>query len=143
MDKIKLLNLFIFAFAASVLVQFLFFPSKNTSPTTTSGILLQIKDDALTVPNIPIIEAVNYGTGNANIDTCRDIKISIDTLGEIKNIQQNAPDFCTQITLIPGEKKYISFTPLYKVFAHQSGKYIVTLTTEYGDRITSFEMEEP
>lgn len=59
MDKMKLLNLFIFAFALSLIAQMVFFPSKDTTSTAQSGVLLQIKDDTLTVPNIPVIEATN------------------------------------------------------------------------------------
>lgn len=142
MDKMKLLNLFIFAFAASLLIQMVFFSPKDTT-VTQSGVLLQIKDDSITIPNIPVIEATNQWTGTIVINPCTDIKISIDSIGEIKNIDKDAPAFCTPLELAQGEKKKISFSPLYKVFAHQAGKYIVTLTTTYGERIVFFETEKP
>lgn len=58
MDKMKLLNLFILAFAVSLMVQLVFFPPKDAS-ITQSGVLLQIKDDNITIPNIPEIEIIN------------------------------------------------------------------------------------
>ena len=142
MDKMKLLNLFIFAFAASLLLQIVFFPPKDTS-IVQSWVLLQIKDDNITIPNIPIIEVVNQSTGSITINPCSDIKISVGTLGEIKNIAEDAPNFCNSVTIAPTETREISFAPLYKVFAQQSGKYIVTLNTVYGERIVFFETEKP
>jgi 60Kd inner membrane protein len=142
MDKMKLLNLFVFAFALSLLVQMFFFPTKTATPAQ-SGILLQIKDDSITIPNIPIIELTNQSTGSMVINPCTDIKISLDTMGEIKNITEDAPTFCTPINLATGETKAIPMTPLYKLFAHQGGKYIVTLTTTHGERMVLFETHKP
>jgi membrane protein insertase Oxa1/YidC/SpoIIIJ len=106
-------------------------------------VLFQIKDDNITIPNIPIIEVVNQSTGSITVNPCSDIKISVGTLGEIKNIAEDAPNFCNSVTIAPTETREISFAPLYKVFAQQSGKYIVTLNTVYGERIVFFETEKP
>lgn len=138
----KLLNLFIFAFALSLLVQLVFFPPKDTS-IAQSGVVLQIKDDSLTIPNIPIVEVINQSTWSVTINPCSDIKISIDTIWEVKNLATDAPDFCNQVYIAPNETKSIPFSPLYRLFAHQSWKYIVTLNTIYGDRIVFFESEKP
>jgi YidC/Oxa1 family membrane protein insertase len=142
MDKMKLLNLFIFAFAASLLVQLVFFPPKDTT-LAQSWVLLQIKDDAITVPNIPVIEVVNQSTGSIVVNPCTDIKISLDSLWEIKNIGDTAPTFCNVVTVEAGATGQIPFGPLYEVFAKYAGKYIVTLNTEYGERIVFFESEKP
>jgi hypothetical protein len=142
MDKMKLFNLFIFAFALSLLVQIVFFPQRDAT-LIQSGVLFQIQDDNITIPNIPIIEVVNQSTGSITVNPCTDIKISVGSLGEIKNIADDAPDFCNPVIVSPSETKAIPFAPLYKVFAQQSGKYIVTLNTVYGERIVFFETEKP
>lgn len=138
----KLFNLFVFAFAASLLVQLIFFPPKDTK-ISQSEILLHIQDDTITIPNIPVIELINQSTGSIVINPCSDIKISVSTLGEIKNIAEDAPDFCNPVTIAPSETQEISFAPLYRLFAQQAGKYIVTLNTVYGERIVFFEAEKP
>jgi hypothetical protein len=60
MDKLKLLNLFVLAFLLSIVVQTYFIPDKKE--TLQAGVLLQVADDAITVPNIPKIEIINQSS---------------------------------------------------------------------------------
>ena len=61
MNKLKLLNLFVLAFLLSLVVQSFFFP-KKTDTVAPTGLILQVQDDAITIPNIPKVEVVNQGT---------------------------------------------------------------------------------
>ncbi len=61
MDKLKLLNLFVLAFLLSLVVQSFFLPKKIDTATPT-GLILQVQDDAITIPNIPKVEVINQGT---------------------------------------------------------------------------------
>lgn len=61
MDKLKLLNLFVLAFLLSLVVQSFFLPKKIDTVAPT-GLILQVQDDAITIPNIPKVEVINQGT---------------------------------------------------------------------------------
>lgn len=138
----KLLNLFVFAFAVSLMVQLVFFPAKDTTITQT-GVLIQIKDDTLTVPNIPIIDILNQGTGSITIKPCNDVSISLDSIGDITDIATVAPEFCIPIEVASGWSATLPMSTLYMVFAKYSGKYIVSVITPYGERKIFFESTEP
>lgn len=101
MDKMKLLNLFIFAFAVSLMVQLIFFPAKDTT-TVQAGVLIQIKDDTITVPNIPVIDILNQSSGSITVNPCTDVTISHDTRGDVNDIPTMAPEFCNPITIVAG-----------------------------------------
>lgn len=143
MDKSKLLNLFIIAFAVSLLVQLYFAPQKDTQ-TAAANILLQVKDDSITMPNIPIIEVKNQTQDTIEILPCTDISLSIDTRGKINNIAELAPSFCTALSIPAGATKKLPMDSLYRMFSSQAGKYIVTLnTSSYGEKIVYFETGKP
>lgn len=98
MDKSKLLNLFIIAFALSLLVQLYFAPQKDAE-IQTDTVILQIKDDSLTIPNIPLIEVKNQTQALIEINPCTDITLSIDSRGKVNNIDELAHDFCTTLSI--------------------------------------------
>jgi hypothetical protein len=79
MDKLKMLNIFIFAFLISLLVQYWFFPKPNTQ-IIDQGVVVSVDSDALVVPNIPKITLKNTSTGTINLSTCEHIRITIDSL---------------------------------------------------------------
>ncbi len=127
MDKAKLLNLFIIAFLVSLMVQYFFAPQKDAQENT-SNYILQIKDDAITIPNIPHIELTNTTTGSFSLNPCSDIKISVDSQ-PIVGMNTSTPDFCKTIEITSGTKAILPLSKLYQVFAHKSGKYVLTATT--------------
>ena len=78
MDKLRLLNLFAIAFLASLLVQYWFFPVKNTTPLV-QDVYISVESDSITVPNIPKVTIHNTTSGTIVVNPCDDIKISIDS----------------------------------------------------------------
>jgi YidC/Oxa1 family membrane protein insertase len=141
MDKLKLLNLFVLAFLLSIVVQTFLFP-KQTAPVAVWGVLIQVADDAITLPNIPKIEVINQGTWVITIHPCDDVMLSVDSQ-PILGMSGAAPAFCAPLIVEAGAKKLLPMTPLYKVFSSKAGKYIVTLNTPLGDRTVFFTTEEP
>ncbi len=98
MDKSKLLNLFLFAFIFSIAVQYFFAPDKSTE-TPIQDVMLEIKDDSITIPNIPHIEAVNSTTGSFTVNPCTDITISIDSR-PLVGMSGSTPDFCAPLEIL-------------------------------------------
>ncbi len=141
MDKLKLLNLFVLAFLLSLVVQSFFLPKKIDTATPT-GLILQVQDDTITIPNIPKVEVINQGTWAITIYPCDDITLSVDSQ-PILGMSGAAPAFCTPLVVDAGAKKLLPMESLYKVFSSKAGKYIVTLKTPLGDRTVFFSAEEP
>lgn len=141
MDKAKLFNIFVLAFLLSLAIQYLFIPQKwgNSLP---QDVILQIQDDAITIPNIPHIELSNTSTGSFSIAPCRDIKISIDSR-PLTWMSGAAPTFCDEISIESGSKSLLPLGKLYQVFAKQSGKYVLSVTTPFWERTTFFTVSEP
>jgi len=82
MDKLKLLNLFILAFLVSLMIQLVFFPPEKTIPVS-AGIILEIEDDSLVMPNIPRISIHNPTGETVDVSPCQDISINITPIGKI------------------------------------------------------------
>lgn len=78
MDKLRLINLFAIAFLASLLVQYWFFPVKNTTPVL-QDVFISVEKDSITIPNIPKITIHNTTSGSIVVNPCDDIVISIDS----------------------------------------------------------------
>lgn len=97
MDKLRLINLFAIAFLVSLMVQYWFFPAKNTTPIITD-IYISVEKEGIVVPNIPKITIHNTTTGSVIINPCDDVAISIDSR-PLTGIKETAMDFCTPISL--------------------------------------------
>lgn len=141
MDKAKLFNLFILAFLMSLSVQYLFFPQANKQ-TEVSPVLLGVKDDSITIPNIPTIELTNNSTGAFTLNPCDDISVSVDSL-PLTGLREAAPLFCTPLEVTSGSKVILPFKELYQVFAKKEGKYIATVKTPLGERMVTFSVDSP
>lgn len=61
MDKAKFFNILLLALLMSLVIQFMFPPEKSVNQNT-QDIILSIKDDSVTIPNIPSIEVINNTT---------------------------------------------------------------------------------
>lgn len=142
MDKAKILQLFLIAFIASFLIQTVLLP-KNTNPVAKTGVVMSIQKDSLVIPNIPKIEVSNFTSGAITIQPCTDLTIWLEGQGVMKNIAQDAPSFCTPVTIAAGAKSPISFQPLYRLFSSQAGKYSFTLKTSGGESMVSLTLEKP
>jgi YidC/Oxa1 family membrane protein insertase len=105
-------------------------------------IYLQAKKESVTIPNIPIIEVVNQASGSLSINPCLDLKITIDSR-PLTGIQESMPKFCETLTVTSGSKNTLPLKELYTVFASTQGKYILSLSGTFGERIVTFNMESP
>lgn len=142
MDKTKLFNLFILAFIVSLTIQLFLFPKKDTSPINTI-VSVSIKDDTITIPNIPQITLKNSSTWAINIHPCTDIVLKVDNKGTIGWIEATMPEFCKELTINPGESKHIDMNPLYKLFSSTTWKYVMSINTPYGERLVYFDVSAP
>lgn len=61
MDKLRLINIFAIAFLVSLLVQYWFFPTKNTTPALPD-VYISVEKEGIVVPNIPKITIHNTTT---------------------------------------------------------------------------------
>jgi membrane protein insertase Oxa1/YidC/SpoIIIJ len=141
MDKFKLFQLFVFAFALSLIFQYFFFPTKQPVGAD-SQVILSIKDDTLSLPNIPKIDLKNTATGSFVIHPCEDVKITIDSV-PLVGMSGSAPSFCKSITATGLSTTPVPMTALYQVFASKAGKYSVAVHTPYGERGIFFTMSAP
>lgn len=141
MDKLRLINLFAIAFLGSLLVQYWFFPVKNTTPVV-QDVFISVEKDSITVPNIPKVSIHNTTTGSIVINPCDDITLSIDSRPLVW-IREMAPNFCSPITILAGTTSHISFDSLYKLFATQTGKYLISMKTPSWDRTISINVGLP
>jgi hypothetical protein len=97
MEKLRLINLFAIAFLVSLMVQFWFFPAKNTAPTI-SDVYISVESDSVVIPNIPKITIHNTTTGSINLNPCDDVSITIDSR-PLTGIRESAPEYCKSITI--------------------------------------------
>lgn len=137
----KILQIFIISFLLSLLVQYWFFPQK-TSVSRPEGIYLSVEKDVLTLPNLPKIYIHNTTTGSLSFNPCEKVSFSINSQS-LSGISLFAPEFCHPVSIAPQTTSQLSVDALYRVFAAQYGKYIITLQTNDGDRVTSFDIEQP
>lgn len=136
----KFVLIFLYALVLTFSLQF-FFPSQkavNTSP----NILLTVADDSLVIPNIPKIEIINTTASGIVIQPCKDLKLNINSR-TLTDLEKFAPNFCLDKEILSGETKIIPLEEFAKVFASNPGKYIFTLNTPLGERVVSFELQEP
>ena len=141
MNFAKLLNIFLLAFLLSLGIQMFIWGGKQNS-TTPQDVVLEITDDSIVIPNIPQILIKNFGTSALLINPCQDIKLSIDSR-PVTGIDTFAPDFCEPLTVNANSGTLIPFGKIHQIFAKQSGKYVATVTTPYGERTTFFEVSAP
>jgi YidC/Oxa1 family membrane protein insertase len=141
MDKLKLFNLFVLAFLLSLSVQYLFFPQAKQGTVQSTDIVLSVAKDAVTIPNIPVIELQNNSTGSFTLQLCEDMSMNIDSI--TYSMSGAIPAFCTPLEVASGTKVLLPMKDLYQVFANKSGKYVITLKTPVGDRTVFFTMESP
>ena len=137
----RFLLLFIYALSLSLIVQLFFFPQENKKIATENNIILQVKDDAVTIPNIPHLEVINHTSSGFTIDPCTDIRITVDSK-PLTDIDQYTK-FCAPILVTAGSTLTLPFSELHTVFANLTGKYIITMQSPMGERTTFFEMESP
>lgn len=97
MDKLRLINLFALAFLVSLMVQYWFFPAKNTTPVITD-VYLSVEKESIVIPNIPKITIHNTTTGAITIQPCIDISILYNSI-PLTGIKESAPDFCSPVTV--------------------------------------------
>ena len=141
MDKLRILNLFAIAFLVSLLVQYWFFPKPTMTPIFPD-VYISVESENIVVPSIPKVTLHNTTTGAITINPCDDITLSLDSKS-LTGIRETASGFCTPITVAPSQVQMVSFAPLYRVFATQPGKYIVTLNTPLGARSVAFTLSAP
>jgi 60Kd inner membrane protein len=141
MNTGKLLNIILLAGIMTLAMQF-FLPKNSQNGAIVQSIYLQAKKESVTIPNIPIIEVVNEASGVLSIHPCSDLKITIDSR-PLTGIQETMPKFCEALTVTSGSKNTLPLKELYTVFASTQGKYILSLSGSFGERIVTFNMESP
>lgn len=141
MEKLKLLNLFILAFLLSLLVQYFFVPTKPTESLPV-GAILSVKKESVVIPNIPVVSLKNTSTGTISINPCQEVTITVNSL-PLVGMSGLAPAFCRNLSVASGMTKDIPLKELYPIFAKQDGKYLLTLKTQFGERMVAFSVEKP
>ena len=68
----------LYALSFTLLFQY-FFINKPAEAPKTNDFYISIQKESVVIPNAPKIEINNHSATGAQIDTCRDIKISIDS----------------------------------------------------------------
>lgn len=140
MNTAKLLNIILLSLLITLSLQF-FFP-KDKGTTLPQDIYIQGKKESYVIPNIPQIEVVNASQSGISISPCSDLKILVNSI-QVNKIEESYPDFCNTVTVTSGSQSMLPLATLYPLFSRQSGEYTITLSGEYGERLTHFEMEEP
>ncbi len=104
----KFLITILYAFVLIYGFQYFFGTQKNTGTQLTSDIVLSVKKDSLTIPNLPLIEILNTTATGITVNPCNDVTISVEskTLGDIQTV---APGFCTKIDVAGNGKATLSF----------------------------------
>lgn len=97
MDKLRLINIFAIAFLVSLMIQFWFFPAKNTTPVL-QDVYISVEKESIVIPNIPKITIHNTTTGAITINPCDDILITIDSRS-LTGLKETTPDFCEPILI--------------------------------------------
>lgn len=141
MDKLRLINIFLVTLVITLAIQLWVFPQKNVV-TQTQGVYLSVASDDIVVPNIPKVVVHNTTSGALTINPCDDMTIAVDSV-PLTGFRESTPDFCHPMVVNAGTNTGINMTPLYRVFANQTGKYLVTLKSEIGDRTVAFGVSQP
>ncbi len=124
----KFLIILLYAFVLTFAFQYFFPGSKNTGTPTTADIVVSIKDDTLTIPNLPLIEILNTTASGLSIAPCDDMSITVNS-APIRDIETVAPEFCQKIDISAGTMKALPFSALAESIAKLPGKYIVSVRT--------------
>lgn len=138
----KFLIIAIYALTLTLVFQY-FFPQDKTQTTTTgSDITLNIKDDTITIPNLPHIEIMNHTATGFSLLPCDMVRLSVDSR-PISDIASVVPTFCTPIEIPAGKSTLIPFGPLAKILASTPGKYLISVNTPVGERMTTLTLSSP
>lgn len=137
----RFLIVIIYALTLSLIVQYFFLPKNTQNSLGTNDIILQVKKDAVTMPNIPHIELINHTSSGFILSPCKDIMITIDSK-PLTDLEKY-PKFCHNIPINSGTAAVLPFTEIYPVFSNFAGKYVITAKTPNGDRTTFFSVETP
>ena len=124
----KFLLIALYALTLTLILQYFFPGQKTANNTTTTDIILNIKSDSLTIPNLPHIEIVNHTATGFTLLPCDTVSISVDSRPMI-DIATAAPTFCHPLLIEAGKATVIPLGPLAKIIANMPGKYIFTVKT--------------
>jgi hypothetical protein len=124
----KLLLIALYALTVTLALQYFFPGTKNTTNTPGNDIVINIKDDTITIPNIPHIEIVNHTATGFSLLPCDAVSISVDSR-PMTDIATAAPSFCQAISVDTGKATVVPLGPLAKIIANAPGKYILTVKT--------------
>ncbi len=138
----KLLLIALYALTVTLALQYFFPGAKNTTNTPGNDIVINIKDDTITIPNLPHIEIVNHTATGFSLLPCDAVTISVDSL-PMTDIAKAAPPFCHPVLIDAGKATIIPMGPLAQIVAKKPGKYILTIKTPLGDRTTTFTESTP
>ncbi len=143
MNTSKLLNILILTLAFFLTLQLLV-PKNNGNEAPKTGAYLSVAEKSTTIPNIPKLAIANYTSGALEVDTCKDMKFSVQSR-PIEKIAEVYPDFCQKLTVKENTQQSINMMPLHSLFSNESfvGQYIVNLKINDKDHITTFTMEKP
>lgn len=97
----KFILIALYALTLTLIFQYFFAPKNTNQVDTKTDITMSIKDDTLTIPNLPHIEITNHGTGWTLLP-CEMVSISVDSL-VIQDINTAFPAFCTPVNIESGK----------------------------------------
>lgn len=97
----KFILIALYALTLTLIFQYFFAPKNINQADTKTDITMSIKDDTLTIPNLPHIEITNNGTGWTLLP-CDMVSISVDSL-VIQDISTAFPTFCTPVNIESGK----------------------------------------
>jgi membrane protein insertase Oxa1/YidC/SpoIIIJ len=137
----KFLLLAVYVLTLTLIFQYMF-PQGKSETARPNDIIVNIKSDAVTIPNLPEIEIQNHTASGWTMNPCEAISITVDSR-PLSDIAMAAPDFCKSLSIGTGANVKIPMSPLAKLIAKTPGKYILTVKTPLGDRMTSFTESEP
>ena len=103
---------------------------------------MSVKSDSVVIPNIPVVSLKNTSTGTLSVHPCQEVTITVNSL-PLVGMSGLAPAFCRTLSIPSGTEKELPLKELYPIFAKQDGKYLLTLKTQFGDRMVSFSVEKP
>lgn len=141
MNKSQFLNILFFSLLFSLIFQYMFGVDTKKIPEI-SDVSLEIQDSTITIPNIPKVTIKNSSTGTLTVNPCTDITITIDSR-PLGGLEKSAPDFCKPFSIESASGRILPLSSLYQVFAVKSGKYILSLKTNFGERTTYFTVSPP
>ncbi len=142
MDWNKFLNILLFTIAFTIIFQWVMGPKEKTNTSTTNTVYLQVQKSSTVIPNMPIVDIVNTTMSGTTIETCRDVKIFIDSI-PLTNLETEAPKFCTSLAVPSGGQTVLPLGPLAQAFAERPGTYIFKLTVGTEEKIVTITHAAP